>query len=100
MTGKAPVPVPTTSRRHFQGIFSSIESGVCPNSPRNCLDGFFLAPADSPAIDHHVMLVRSLIYPDCTKRKYLKARKYRACSEWYANYKIEEFMEHAVTVFT
>src|SRR5215475_1329514 len=28
ITGKAPVPVPTTRRRHFQGIFSSTESGV------------------------------------------------------------------------
>src|SRR5215469_10064483 len=42
MTGKAPAPVPITRRRHFQGSFSSMESGVCPNSPRNCLEGFFL----------------------------------------------------------
>src|SRR6266849_539973 len=42
MTGSAPVPVPITSRRHFQGIFSSTDSGVCPNSSRNFLDGFFL----------------------------------------------------------
>ena len=30
MTGNAPVPVPITSRLHFQGISSSIDNGVCP----------------------------------------------------------------------
>jgi len=30
MTGKAPVPVPITSRRQFQGMSSSIDSGACP----------------------------------------------------------------------
>src|SRR2546425_13063947 len=48
MTGNAPVPVPITRRRHFQGIFSSTESGVCPNSLRNFLDGFFLRLRTSP----------------------------------------------------
>src|SRR5262245_14852178 len=42
ITGNAPVPVPITRRRQFQGISSSTESGVCPKSPRNCLDTFFL----------------------------------------------------------
>jgi len=42
MIGKAPVPVPTTSRRHFQGMSSSIESGVCPKAERNFFDGFLL----------------------------------------------------------
>ena len=42
MTGSAPVPVPITSFLHFQGIFSSTESGVWPNSSRNFLEGFFL----------------------------------------------------------
>lgn len=43
ITGSLPyAPVPTTSRRHFQGMFSSMERGVCPNSSRNCLDSFFL----------------------------------------------------------
>src|SRR5260370_1880366 len=42
MTGKAPVPVPITSRRHFHGIFSSMDKGVCPKASRNFLDGFFL----------------------------------------------------------
>jgi hypothetical protein len=32
--------VPITSRRHFQGMSSSIESGVCPNLSRNLLDAF------------------------------------------------------------
>src|SRR2546425_5493619 len=48
MTGNAPVPVPITRRRHFQGIFSSTESGVCPNSPRNFLEGFFFRLRTSP----------------------------------------------------
>src|SRR5215467_14487692 len=42
MTGSPPVPVSITRRRHFQNIFSSMERGVCPNSARNCLEGFFL----------------------------------------------------------
>ena len=42
MTGKAPVPVPMTSRLHFHGIFSSAESGVWPKDSRNFLEGFFL----------------------------------------------------------
>src|SRR6266542_5508928 len=42
MTGRAPVPVPMTSRLHFHGIFSSAESGVWPKASRNFLDGFFL----------------------------------------------------------
>src|SRR5713226_12861 len=42
ITGNLPyAPVPTTSRWHFQGISSSAESGVCPKSSRNFLDGFF-----------------------------------------------------------
>jgi len=35
-------PVPITSWRHFQGISSSTDSGVCPKSSRNFLDGFLL----------------------------------------------------------
>src|SRR5712692_11967585 len=42
MTGSAPVPVPITSRRHFHGIFSSTDRGVCPKAARNFLDAFFL----------------------------------------------------------
>src|SRR6266581_7184711 len=37
-----------TSWWHFQGMFSSTESGVCPNSSRNCLDAFFLRLEISP----------------------------------------------------
>src|SRR3989442_10061696 len=48
ITGNAPVPVPTTRRRHFQGIFSSTESGVCPKASRNFLEGFFLRLRTSP----------------------------------------------------
>jgi hypothetical protein len=33
ITGKRPyAPVPITSRWHFQGIFSRMDRGVCPNS--------------------------------------------------------------------
>src|SRR5215475_111265 len=35
-------------RRHRQGIFSSTEIGVCPNSARNFFDGFFLRLRTSP----------------------------------------------------
>src|SRR5262249_13650604 len=48
ITGMAPVPVPITRRRHCQGIFSSTETGVCPNSSRNFFDGFFLRLRTSP----------------------------------------------------
>jgi hypothetical protein len=52
MTGMAPVPVSITSRRHFQGMSSSIEGGVCPKAARNFLDGFFFALADVAPVDH------------------------------------------------
>src|SRR5215831_17708399 len=48
ITGKAPVPVPIIRRRHCHGIFSSTETGVCPNSSRNFFDGFFLRLRTSP----------------------------------------------------
>src|ERR1700747_2248862 len=37
-----------TSWRHFQGIFSSIETGVWPKVSLNCLDGPFLRLLTSP----------------------------------------------------
>ena len=49
MTGNLPwAPVPITSWLHFQGMFSSRDSGVWPNCSRNCLDGFFLRLWISP----------------------------------------------------
>src|ERR1700681_1517181 len=49
ITGKWPyAPVPITSRWHFQGIFSSTDRGVCPNSLRNLLEGVFLRLRISP----------------------------------------------------
>jgi len=46
ITGSAPLaPVPTMSRLPPQGIFSSAESGVWPNSSRNCLEGPFFRSA-------------------------------------------------------
>jgi hypothetical protein len=46
------MPVSITSRRHFQGMSSSIEGGVCPKAARNFLDGFFFALADVAPVDH------------------------------------------------
>jgi len=68
MIGNAPVPVPMTSRRHFQGISSSMDSGVCPKASRNFLDGFFLRLPNLAAIDHHVVFVGGAIDADRTKR--------------------------------
>jgi len=48
ITGKAPVPVPMTSWRHFQGMASFGQIGVWPNVSRNFLDGFFLRLRTSP----------------------------------------------------
>src|SRR5205823_4486174 len=49
ITGNLPyAPLPITSWRHFQGMFSSTESGVWPNCSRNFLDGFFLRLEISP----------------------------------------------------
>src|SRR5216683_2710349 len=42
ITGSDPyLPVPTMRRWHFQGISSSTDTGVCPNSSRNFFEGFF-----------------------------------------------------------
>src|ERR1700675_4000557 len=76
MTGNAPVPVPITSRRHFQGISSSIESGVCPNSSRNFWEGFFFALADLPSIDYHVKLVGGPVNTDRTEREIFEPHGY------------------------
>src|SRR6202051_3743819 len=73
ITGNAPVPVPITSRRHFQGISSSIESGVCPNSSRNFLEGFFLR---LPSINYHVVLVGRPVNTDRTKREIFEPHGY------------------------
>lgn len=48
MTGSAPVPVPITSRRHFQGIFSYTDRGVCPKVSRNFLGAFFVRLCSVP----------------------------------------------------
>src|SRR5260370_20267245 len=49
ITGERPyAPVPITSRWHFQGIFSSMDRCVCPNSSRNLLEGAFLRLRISP----------------------------------------------------
>src|SRR5216684_5529534 len=49
ITGNLPyAPVPMTSWRHFQGMSSAMDSGVCPKSSRNFLDGLFLRSRISP----------------------------------------------------
>jgi hypothetical protein len=46
ITGKAPVPVPMTSLRHFHGSFSSVETGVLSEGLAESFGWFFLALAD------------------------------------------------------
>src|SRR5438876_4333323 len=42
ITGSEPsAPVPTTRVAHFQGMFSSVDSGVCPYRSRNGFEAFF-----------------------------------------------------------
>ena len=41
ITGRAPMPVPMTSRRQLQGICSSRDKGVWPKTSRNFFEGFF-----------------------------------------------------------
>jgi hypothetical protein len=50
MTGSAPVPVPITSRLHFHGISSSIDSGVCPNPLLDRVVHFQGLPQAEPVI--------------------------------------------------
>jgi hypothetical protein len=61
ITGNAPVPVPTTKQRHFHGIFSSTDSGVCPKTVAEFLGRSFPALADFPTVDHHVVFVSDAI---------------------------------------
>jgi hypothetical protein len=66
ITGKAPVPVPTTRRRHFHGIPSSSDRGVCPKASRNF--GRFLLPlAYLATVDHDVVVVADPIDPNGAK---------------------------------
>ena len=66
MTGSAPVPVPITSRQHFQGIFSSTDRGVS-EGLAELLGRLFLALADCATIDHHVVLVGDAVNTDRTE---------------------------------
>src|SRR6202049_4352968 len=61
ITGKRPyAPVPITSWWHFQGIFSPMDRGVCPNSARNFLEGAFLRLRISP---RSITTSRSYVLP-------------------------------------
>lgn len=70
ITGSAPVPVPTTRRRHFHGI--------CERQRRvskvvaEFLVQFLLAFADLAAVDHHVVFVDDAINADRAESKVLK----------------------------
>jgi len=67
ITGRDPyLPVPTTRHLHFQGIRSWIDTGVCPNSWRNCFEGCFLRFANLAAVDDHVMFVSDAVDLDRT----------------------------------
>ena len=56
ITGRHPYrSVPTTRRRHFQGTFSSTETGVCPNCSRNFFEGFFLRLRIFATVDAHIV---------------------------------------------
>jgi hypothetical protein len=67
MTGSAPSPVPTTKRRHFHGISSSSESGVCPKASRNFLEAFFFLITNLASVDHHIIAVFNAIDPNLPK---------------------------------
>jgi hypothetical protein len=69
MTGNAPVPVPITRRSHPHGIFSSVDSGVCPKASRKLFVWLLVALADLAAMDHHVVLVRDAVDTDRTEGK-------------------------------
>src|SRR5437899_2511642 len=76
ITGNLPyAPLPMTSWRHFQGMFSSTESGVCPNSSRNCLDAFFFRLEIFPAVDHDIMLIRTAIDLDGAEGEIVKLHR-------------------------
>ena len=73
MTGKAPVPVPITSRWHFQGISSSIDKWRVSIGLAKLLGWLLLALADLAAVDHHIVFVRDAVYPDRTEGTLLEA---------------------------
>jgi hypothetical protein len=72
ITGKRPyTPVPITSRQHFQGILSSMDKAVSKlvtESPGRS----FLAFADFPAVDHHVLLVRAAVDSEGAEGKFVE----------------------------
>jgi hypothetical protein len=58
ITGSAPsIPLPTTSRRHLQGMSPATESGVWPNRWRCGLEGCLPAFPNQSAVDDEVVAV-------------------------------------------
>jgi hypothetical protein len=51
---------------------------VCPNSSRNCLDGFFFRFADLATVDHHIVLAGDAIDPDGTEGNLSKRKVFPA----------------------
>jgi hypothetical protein len=58
-----------TSWQHFQGISSSIESGVWPNYSRNFFGWFLLALANFAVINDDIVLVRVAVDLDQAERE-------------------------------
>jgi hypothetical protein len=67
MTGNAPVPVPITSRRHFQGIFFLHRQRGVSEGVAKLFGGLLFAFADLPVVDDHVVLVGDPIDANRTK---------------------------------
>jgi hypothetical protein len=68
MTGKPPVPIPTTNRRHFHGISSFSDSGVCPRFAI-LLGRFLFALGHFARVDHDIVIVVDSIDPNRSKGK-------------------------------
>jgi hypothetical protein len=76
ITGSLPyAPVPTRSRWHFQGMSSSTDRGVRPNSSRNFLEGVALRFADLPAFNYYIMVVGGAVDLEGAKGKIGEAHK-------------------------
>ena len=66
--------MPTTRRRHFQGTFSSTETGVCPNCSQNFFEGFFLRLRIFAAVDDHIVFVGNTVNGDGTEVKFAEVQ--------------------------
>ena len=90
ITGRAPVPVPTTRRRHFQGMSSSSDSGVWPKLSRNFLEAFFFALGDFAAIDHDIMVVSDSIDANGAEGEFVESHGERPLELVYASRRVQD----------